>query len=107
MLLHKIESCLHQCTSKFGTSVAIEAIEIILVVRYQSCFDRIEAEAELRPPSQAAMCKLLHQRENCPNGSAIFLSQLCNIFVHSQNASGRAKPIRLRSSRGSVSLAGA
>ena len=39
--------------------------------------------------------KLLRQRTNCPTGSAIVLSQLCSMFVHRQNVSGIAKPIRL------------
>ena len=58
--------------------------------------DRIIADAELRPPGQAAGRELLDQRENCPSGSAIPFSQCAAYVVHRQNFSGMAKPMRLQ-----------
>ena len=62
MLLDEIEPCPHQCPAEIGAGVAIEAVEIILIVGCEPGVDRIEADAELRPPRQAAARVLLNQR---------------------------------------------
>src|SRR5262245_58117325 len=107
VLLDEVEPRQHEGAAEFAAAIAIEGVEIVLIVGRMPGLDRVVADAEFRPPGQAAARKLCRQRENCPSGSRIRLSQLCNIFVHRQNFSGTAKPMRLRSSRGSVIFSGA
>src|SRR5262252_259602 len=97
----------HQAAPELGISIAREPIEVSLVVGRNGRIDRVVADARFRPPGQAAIRKFVDQRSNWPTTSAIVLSQLCSIFVHRQNFSGMAKPMRLKSSRGSVIFSGA
>src|SRR5262252_3631957 len=97
----------HQAAPEFSIRIVREAIKISLIVGHSGWINRIVADADFRPPNQATCRKLLDQWPNWPITSAMVLSQGWRIFVHRQNFSGMAKPIRLRSSRGSVIFSGA
>jgi hypothetical protein len=55
MLFYEIDSRSHECAAELGMRIAIESVEIILIIRCKPGFNRIMTDAELRPPCQMAI----------------------------------------------------
>jgi hypothetical protein len=62
MPFDEVKPRLHQRAAEFGACIAIESVEIILVVGREPSLDGVVADTDLWPPGQAAARKLRDQR---------------------------------------------
>jgi hypothetical protein len=97
--INQLATGLHQRAPDIAVGLTGKAVEIVAVVRRDACRYRVIADADFRPPRQAARGKngvkltRLAQAVNCCMKSGIVLAQEWDGFVHRQKFRGQANPM--------------